>query len=83
MQASEVWNALNVAERRALLEAKKDQMGMTMLLHRPATMLAFWANRNAAFKSALAKTLYAGSEQIPATGARLGVAGAEAITQNQ
>lgn len=77
-QAKELWNALDIAERRALLEANKDPVRLALLPHNPTAMLGMWANSNAAFKSMLAKMLYKGSEQIPATASRVGIAGYEA-----
>lgn len=82
-EASKLWNTLNVAERRALMDANKDPVGMTFLAHNPVYMLGFWANRNAAFKSALAKMLYSGKEQIPAATARAGVSAYETGAQSK
>lgn len=80
-EASKIWNALNVSERKALMEANKDPMGMALLPHNPLAMLSFWANRSAAFKSGLAKILYMGKEEIPAAAG--GAAGTAAYEASQ
>lgn len=70
---SELINALNVAERRALMEANKNPMGLSLLANNPASWAAFMADKSALFKSLLARTMYSGSERIPqAAGAAAG-----------
>lgn len=59
-RASEIWNALNVTERRALQQGNKDIGGLTALAGHPATAAAFAADRSALVKSLLARGLYSG-----------------------
>lgn len=66
---SELLNALEVGERRALLEGNKNFGGLAWLSHSPATWAAFMADKSAAFKAAIAHILYRGKESIPAAAA--------------
>ncbi len=75
---SKMLNALSVAERRVLQDANKNPMGLSILARNPEYFAVFMADRSTLFKSLVAKMLYRGSKQIPATGARLGIAGYEA-----
>jgi hypothetical protein len=70
-------NAIKVAERRAELEGNKNIGGLTFFSHSPTTALGFMADRSAAFKALLARGMNSGQSQIPATVARLGIAGAD------
>lgn len=65
---------MNVAERRALMELNKNPMGLALLAHSPASWAAFMADKSALFKSLAARAIYSGSDQIPATAARGGIA---------
>lgn len=78
-RASELWNALNVSERRALLDLNRNPLNIGVLAHSPAMFATYMADKSAAFKGIIARGLYAGKEQLPATAARLGIAGYEAI----
>lgn len=75
---SDLLNALNVAERRALMDANKNPMGLALLAQNPATWAAFMADKSALFKSLIARMMYSGSEQIPSTAGKIagGYAGA-------
>jgi hypothetical protein len=46
---------LKVSERRALMELNKNPLGLTTLAKNPAAMVAFLADRSAAFKSLVAR----------------------------
>lgn len=81
--ASDLWNALNVAERRALLDLNRNPLNIGILAHSPTMFATYMADKSAAFKGLLARGLFAGKEQIPATAARLGIAGYEAIQPQQ
>ena len=80
---SKLIDALNVTERRVLMDANKNPVGLAWLAHNPATWALFMADRSPLFKSLAARMLNAGAEQIPATAARVGIAGAEMIGQNR
>ena len=60
-------NVLSVAERKALMEANKNPMGLALLAKNPYAMAGFMADKSALFKSLLARMLYSGSEVIPQT----------------
>lgn len=66
---SELLTALEVAERRALMEGNKNYGGIAWLSHSPATWAAFMADKSAAFKAAVAHMLHRGQEAIPAAAA--------------
>lgn len=67
---SQLLNALQLAERRSLMELNKNPAGLSLLAENPTAAVAFMADRSALFKSILARMLYSGQEQIPATVAR-------------
>lgn len=52
---SQLINALSVAERRALMDANKNTMGLAALASNPVGWAAFMADRSAAFKSIAAR----------------------------
>lgn len=78
-RASELWNALNVSERRALLDLNRNPLNIGVLAHSPMMFATYMADKSAAFKGLIARGLYSGQQQIPATAARLGIAGYESI----
>lgn len=65
---SDLLNALNVAQRRVLMDGNKNPAGLGIL--HPETMALWLADRSPLAKSLLARMLYSGSEQIPATAGR-------------
>lgn len=71
---SDLINALNVTERRALMDINKNPMGLAALMtHEPMSFIAFMGDKSAAFKSIVARMLNAGQERIPqAAGTGLG-----------
>ena len=73
-QETKLLNMLNVTERRAIMEANKNPMGLSLLSANPKALAAFMADRSAAFKSIAARLIYAGREQIPANVARAAIA---------
>jgi hypothetical protein len=77
-EESKLLNALNVAERRVLMDANKNPAGLGWLTTNPAKFVGFMADRSPLFKSLIARMLYSGSEQIPATAARVGIGAFEA-----
>lgn len=81
-QESRLLNALNVSERRALIEANKDIAGLGSITPDLGRTLAFMADRNSAFKALLARMLYSTGKAMPtAPQGLLGVA--PAITSGQ
>lgn len=72
-EESKLLNALSVTERRVLMEANKNPMGLSLLAKSPEAMASFMADRSALFKSLAARMLNANQETIPvAAGAALG-----------
>ena len=78
-EESKLISTLSVVERRALLDLNKNPMSLAFLAHSPTAFAAYMADKSALFKSLAARALNAGKEQIPATAARLGIAGTEAV----
>lgn len=73
-------NALQLTEKRALMEGNKNLGGIAWLSHNPVTWAAFMADKSSLFKSIVARMMHSGAERIPETAGRLGVAGYEAGT---
>lgn len=63
---SELYNALSLTERRVLMNANNNPMGLAPLASNPKAALAFMADRSPAFKSILARMLNAISTPIKA-----------------
>lgn len=70
---SDLINALNVAQRRVLMDGNKNPAGLGIL--HPETLALWLADRSPLAKSLLARMMYSGSEQIPATAGRVAGAG--------
>ena len=81
---SELLNAESLMVSRTLMDANKNPMGLGWLAAHPATWLGFAIDRSPLLKSLIARTMYSGSEQIPATAGRLagGVIGSAMGTPN-
>ena len=82
-RASELWNALNVAERRQLLDLNRNPLNMALLAHNPGSFAVYMADKSAPFKGIAAILLNEGKEQIPATAVRFVTGGYEAAKQKQ
>jgi len=63
-EESRLLKTLNVAERRALMDANKNPMGLAALASNPVSWAAFMADRSAAFK-ALAARMVNGASSAP------------------
>lgn len=70
---SQLLNALNLAERRVLMNANKNPMGLSLLAKNPSAWAAFMADRSPLFKSLAARMLNSGAETVPATAAGAGI----------
>lgn len=70
-RASDIWNAVNVTERRAMVGGNNNPVSLPAAvgaIHNPGFALGMWANTSDRVKSLLARALYSG--RIPtATGA--------------
>lgn len=81
-KASEIWNALNVAQRRVMMQGNNQVGGLAWLAHNPLTWAASMADRSSLVKSLLARAMNSGSERIPqAIGNAAGGAAAAATQQ--
>lgn len=82
-RASELWNALNVSERKAYMELNKTPGGgfAIYLMHNPAVAAAYMGSKSAAFKALVAHTMNIGKSGIPVTAGA--TAGAAADIANQ
>jgi hypothetical protein len=67
-EQGELLNALNVAERRSLMQGNNNPLGLTLLAENPAAAVGFAADRSALLKSWLARMVNSGV--VPATAAR-------------
>jgi len=70
-KAQQLWNALNVSERRALMQANNQVGGLSWLTHNPWTWAASMADRSSLIKSLMARALHSG--EIPENAARAGI----------
>ena len=82
-KASELWNALNVAERRQLLDLNRNPLNMALLAHNPASFTVYMADKSAPFKGVTAILLNEGKEQIPANAVRFATTAYEVSKQKQ
>lgn len=57
-------NVLDVAERRAIMEANKNPMGLALLAKNPYAWAGFMADRSAAFKGIVARMLYSSGDPM-------------------
>ena len=73
-QESQLINALKVSERRAMMDANKNPMGLALLAHDPVSWAAFMADKSALFKSLAARTAQSASGAMANTGGLLGTA---------
>lgn len=75
-EESKLLGALSVVERRVLMEANKNPMGLALLAKNPEAWAGFMADRSALFKSLAARMLNANKDTIPvAAGSALGAVG--------
>lgn len=84
---SRLISTLDVAERRALMDANKNPMGLAILAHNPATWAAFMADKSALFKSVAARMLNQASkvsvpQALPQIVNQQGLLGAPALLSN-
>jgi hypothetical protein len=73
-------NALQIAERRVMMEGNKNPVGLTPMATHGAGALGFLADRSGAVKSMLARLLYSGSEAIPQAGVGSGIAAGQGLS---
>lgn len=76
---SALLNALAQVEHRAAVAGNKNPAGLAWLSNNPGAWASFMADRSELFKSIVARLIYAGREQVPATAARFTVGGAAAM----
>jgi hypothetical protein len=80
-EESELLNALSVSERRVMMEANKNPMGLALLTTSPAKWAAFMADRSGLAKSIIAHMLNRASEAVPSMAVGGGIAGLGATEQ--
>lgn len=85
-RASDIWNAHNVAQRRALVAANHNPIplgaSIATAVHNPAAALGLWANSSDFAKSYIARMLYTGGRAAPAAGTVTG-AGMAALLRDE
>lgn len=64
LEESKLLNVLSVAERRIVMEANKNPMGLSLLAKNPKAWAAFMADRSAAAKSLLAQIMDKTSKKL-------------------
>lgn len=79
-QESALLNALSVSERRVMMEANKNPIGLGILSTNPLHLAAWMADRSGLFKSLIARMLNQTSESLPGM-ARAGPAMGLAVGQ--
>ena len=67
-EESKLLNVLSVAERRIVMEANKNPMGLSLLTKDPKVWAAFMADRSATAKSLLARIMNRTSEKLTGSG---------------
>lgn len=78
---SKLLNGLSLVERRVLMEANKNPVGLGWLTTSPTKFAAYMADRSGLFKSLVARMLNTASEAMPSIGAMGPVGGM--VTANQ
>lgn len=64
LEESKLLNVLSVAERRIVMEANKNPMGLSLLAKNPKAWAAFLADRSASAKSLLARIMNRASKKL-------------------
>lgn len=65
-RASDLWNALNVAERKAYIELNKTPGGFPVfLMHNPEAAMAYMASKSAHFKALVSRSMNSGKTALP------------------
>ena len=64
-EESKMLNALSLVERRALISANKNPIGLGWLTVNPKHFVAYMADRSELFKSLIARMLHTGSKAVP------------------
>lgn len=70
---SQLINAQDLLARRVLMSGNNNVLGLTPLGPNPLSWLLFMTDRSPRAMGALARSLYSGSQQIPANAARIGI----------
>lgn len=78
-RTSELVNALKILQRRVMMGENRNPVGLGMLSPSLGHAAGWLLDRSDLVKGLVSRLAYAGREQIPATAARAGVAGYEAL----
>jgi len=73
-ETQKLLTTLKISERRLLQHANNNLMGLSVLAHNPAGMIAFLADKSDLFKSAIAQMLRGGSQAAPTMMPAAGIA---------
>jgi hypothetical protein len=79
-QESKLLTTLDVTERRVLMEANKNPMGLAWLASHPAAWAAFMADRSGPFKSLAARIVNKNAEAVPQLFVGGGIAAGQGIS---
>lgn len=80
---SKMLDALKVNERRVLISANKNPMGLSLLSMNPQAWAAFMADKSEAFKSLLSRMMYSGQGRIPQAIVGTGIAAGQGLFGQQ
>ncbi len=83
LEESKLLNVLSVAERRIVMEANKNPMGLSLLAKDPKAWAAFMADRSATAKSLLARILNRASKKLTGSNAEKAVKAGSVITPTE
>lgn len=82
-ESSKLWNAMNVAERKAYADIAKTPGGFAFFIHNPEVATAYIATKSALFKSLFARAMDATSKATPGGIGAGTIAGSEALRPQQ
>lgn len=83
LEESKLFNVLSVAERRIIMEANKNLMGLSLLTKDPKAWAAFMADRSATAKSLLARIMNRISKKLTGSRAEKATKGGSVIAPTQ
>jgi hypothetical protein len=83
LEESKLLNVLSVAERRIVMEANKNPMGLSLLAKDPKSWALFLADRSAAAKSLLARIMNRTSQKLTGSSAEKAAKGGSVIAPTQ
>lgn len=82
-EESELLNALSITERRLLVAANRNPVGLGMLISTPVEFAAYMADRSEMFKSLVGRMIWRGAHTLENSGTAVKAAGVGAATDQQ